>query len=82
MSFGLSAQPSEPPPVDPYPTKVLWGSTTPTLTWECVMRGAGEEMGTGPAKAARWGGEGGAEAGEGLREGRGRRWGGVGEGPG
>lgn len=45
MSFGLSAQPSEAPPVDPYLTKVLWGSTTPTLTWECVMGGA-EEMGT------------------------------------
>ena len=46
MSFGLSAQPSEAPPVNPYPTNVLWVSTTPTLTWsvqaqtwECVMSG-------------------------------------------
>lgn len=65
MSFGLSAQPSEAPPVDPYPTKVLWGLTTPTLTWECVMGGAGEEMGTRPEKAARWGGEGGPRQGRG-----------------
>lgn len=81
MSFGLSAQPSEAPPVDPYPTKVLWGLTTPTLTWECVMGGQEKRWGQGlkrqPGGEGRGGqGRGGAEGGEG------QEMGGVGEGPG